>query len=291
MARATIKGTRQSVINKRRKGFLAVFFPWLKRFGIAFGVFVGVLWLGAWMVMSGTLERGQNWMQQQVLMASADIGFVVENILVEGREYTDPQTLLAVLNIEKGDPLFSFDPKAAQELITQISWVDHVRIERRWPDTLYIGITERVPMALWQHDNQVKLLDQKGGVILTENLERFKGLKIVMGADAPEFSVELMENLSGEPALAKRVLAARRLGERRWDLVLDNGLVVKLPEQDMALALSRLAREEQESGVLQRDILSIDMREEGRMTVQARPGAVQEYKASLVPESKKGNNI
>jgi cell division protein FtsQ len=291
MARATIKGTRQSVMNKRRKGFLAVFFPWLKRFGIAFGVFVGVLWLGAWMVMSGTLERSQNWMQQQVLMASADMGFVVENILVEGREYTDPQTLLAVLNIEKGDPLFSFDPKAAQELITQISWVDHVRIERRWPDTLYIGITERVPMALWQHDNQVKLLDQKGGVILTENLERFKGLKIVMGADAPEFSVELMENLSGEPALAARVLAARRLGERRWDLVLDNGLVVKLPEQDMALALSRLAREEQESGVLQRDILSIDMREEGRMTVQARPGAVQEYKASLVPESKKGNNI
>lgn len=291
MARSTTRGTRQSVINKRRKGFLAVLFPWLRRFGIVMVVLVSVLGLGAWLVTSGTLSRGKHWIDNQVLLATADMGFFVRNILVEGREYTDPQTLLAIVNIEKGDPLFSFDPRAAQDLISEISWVDHVQVERRWPDTIYIGIVEKRPLVLWQHDKKLRLLDQKGAVIATDHIERFKDLKIVMGADAPQFAVDLMENLSGEPDLAKRVVAARRLGERRWDLVLDNEMVIKLPEQDMALALSRLADEERESGVLQRDIVGVDMREEGRMIVEARPGAVQEYKASLSPDAKKGNSI
>lgn len=296
MARVNLRGTRKSTvnnsINKRRKGVLAFLFPWMRRFGIVLGTFTAIIWLGAWLVMSGTLERCKNWVDQQIIMASAGAGFKIENILVEGRVHTDAETLMAVLNIAKGDPLFFFDPQAAQNLISQIGWVDHVRVERRWPDTVYIGISERQPLALWQDDNFLKLLDQKGEVIETDRLERFKTLKIVMGADAPQFTVNLIENLNAEPELAARVVAARRFGERRWDLVLDNKLVVKLPEQDMALAISRLADEERTSGVLQRDILSIDMREHGRMIIEARPGAVQEYKASISPDSKvKGNNI
>jgi cell division protein FtsQ len=291
MARTTVKGTRKSVINKRRKGFLAIFFPWMRRFGIGMALFLAVLWLGAWMVMSGALGRSTDWVKNQILLATADMGFKVENILVEGRTFTDAQILLAIINVEKGDPLFAFDPKTAHEMITRMGWVKSAQIERRWPDTIYIGLNERAPLALWQTDKNVKLLDTDGEVIVTDHLERFKDLLMVMGPDAPAHTAELIASIQAEPALVKHIMGASRQGERRWDLVMDKGLIVKLPEKDMQLALSKLARAQEENAILQKDIESIDMREDGRMVVRTRPGAVEEYKASLKVDAKAGNNI
>jgi cell division protein FtsQ len=295
MARVNVsrnsKGTRKSVINKRRKGFLALFFPWLRRFGIVMGVLFGVLWLGAWLVMSGSLGRGKDWVDNQVLLMTADMGFKVDNILVEGRVHSDPEMLLAIVNVEKGDPLFSFDPKEAQAMVAKIGWVDHAQVERRWPDTIYIGLSEREPLALWQDEKNIRLLDTKGQVIATDHLERFKDLLLVMGPDAPEHAAEMIASLQAEPIIAKQVDAARRLGERRWDLLLKDGITVKLPEKDMELALSRLAKAQEESGILQKDIENIDLREDGRLVVKTRPGAAEEYKASLKVDAKAGNSI
>lgn len=292
MARKTRQiGTRQSQFNKRRKGLLAVIIPWMRRFGVALAVFTGVLWLGSWLVLSGSLARASDWAQDKIIWATADAGFTVQNILVEGRQYTDPAVLMAIVNLQKGDPLFSFNPQDAQGLIAQIGWVDKVQVERRLPDTIYIGLTERKPMALWQTDKRLKLLDRHGQVIVTGNLQRFADLVMLSGADAPEHAQELIGNLAAEPEIYGRIESARRIGQRRWDLRTKSGIEVQLPEEDMGLALRRLSTAQQEDGLLEKDILSIDMREPDRISIRTKPGTVQEYQADLKIEAKSGNNI
>jgi cell division protein FtsQ len=268
-----------------------VFLPWMRRFGVALAAFVLVLWLGAWLVMSGTMARGKNWLDNAVLMATRDMGFKVDNIMVEGREHADPQTLLALINVQKGDPLFSFDPAAAQDLISGIGWVRSARIERRWPGTIYIGLTERVPLALWQQDKKQVLLDTDGHSITSEGLKEFAGLPVVIGEDAPAHAADLISSLKAEPSIAARLKAASRIGGRRWDLLMDNGVLVRLPEEDMPLALSTLARAQEQDAILQKPLESIDLREAGRLIVQTRPGAVEEYKASLTGGAKPGSSI
>lgn len=289
------RGTRQSTINKRRKGVLAVVLPWLRRFGMVAAVCTGILWAGSWLYLSGAAGRAGDWTRDKILTASADMGFAVDDILVEGREYTDPHVLLAIVNIQKGDPLFAFNPRQAQELISQISWVDDVQIERRWPGTIYIGLAERQPLALWQSDKRLKLLDQKGKVIVTSDLQRFAGLVLVMGKNAPAAAPELIGNLKAEEHIYSRVETAKWIGARRWDMKLKNGIEIKLPEQDAGLALRRLAEAHENDGLLDKDIVSIDMREPGRITVRTKPGTVQDYKTGLkidaVTKTKAGNNI
>ena len=291
MARKVKRGTRQSSFNKRRKGVLAVVIPWVRRFGIGLVVTVGLVWVGAWLHLSGSLARAGDWADERFEIATADMGFKVENILVEGRQYSDAGVLLAIVNVQKGDPLFAFDPQSAKDSITRIGWVEDAQVERRWPDTIYIGLKERQPLALWQSDKRLKLLDSKGEVIATDNLQRFSDLILVSGKGSSETAAQLVGNLKAEPIIFERVETAQRISERRWNLRLKNALEIKLPEEDIGLALRRLSTAQEEDGLLDKNIVSIDMREIDRISVRTKPGAVQEYSSGLKIEAKAGNDI
>ncbi|MGB4107219.1 MAG: FtsQ-type POTRA domain-containing protein [Alphaproteobacteria bacterium] len=274
-------------VNKRRKGPLAVLMPWLKRFGVGLVIGVAGFWGGSWFFMSGNAGRAGDWLAAQAHEASSGMGFSVNNILVEGRVYTDADILKAIIATEKGDPLFAFNPDETREQLKRINWVRDARVERRLPDTIYVGLTEKKPLALWQRDGALELLDEEGKPITRDNLGRFKNLVIVMGEDAPPQAPVLIRNLEAEPDLKARVRAAKWMGGRRWDLVFDGNVTAKLPEGEIGLALRRLGEAAEKQGLLEKDILSVDLREEGRMIVEPVPGAAQEYKAS----AKAGSNI
>ncbi len=284
--RGARKGTiKNAMMNKRRKGILAMALPWFRRFGITLGVCTFALWIGAWLYLSGGFERAGHWSQQRFETISADAGFRVNNVLVEGRKYSDASVILAIVNVKKGDPLFIFNPQNAQDLIKQVSWVDDALVERRWPDTIYINITERKPLALLQSDKNLKLLDSKGEIIVTNNMQRFADLVMVSGSGAAEKSPELIGNLIAEPSIYERTETARRIGARRWDIRLKNKIEIQLPERDMGLALRRLSQAHVKDGLLDRDIISIDMREMDRISVKTKPGAIEEYKNGLKQEA------
>lgn len=242
-----------------------------------------------WLAGSGVIDRALKGAQDQAYDLLADSGFRVNNILVEGRYETDPDVLRAIVNLERGDPIFAFDPAETREMIERLSWVRSVHIERRLPDTIYIGLVEREPVALWQHKNKLRVIDADG-VTLTDKLSASqKLLPIVVGEYANEQAYNLLAMLGAEPEIKALIEAATWVGDRRWDLTLKNGMTVRLPEMDIGLALSRLAKAQAEDGILEKDLSMIDLRETDRITVRTRPGAVQEYQARVTAAS--GDNI
>ena len=72
-----------------------------------------------------------------------------------------------------------------------------------------------------------------------------------------------------------------RIGERRWDLHLDNGIMVKLPEDHVDAALAELVELERQDGLLGRDISAVDMRFADRLVVQLTPEAMERRQAEL----------
>lgn len=239
--------------------------------------------------MSGALDRVHNGLQHKAYVTLADAGFRVENILVEGRAEVDAEVLRAIINLERGDPIFAFDPAETREMIERLSWVREAHVERRLPNTVYVGLVERTPVALWQHKNKLRVIDAEG-VTLTDKLSvNQKSLPIVVGEYANEQAYDLLVMLNAEPDIQKLVEAATWVGDRRWDLALKNDMVVRLPEMDIGLALSRLTQAQEQDKILDKDLSVIDLREKDRITVRTRPGAVQEYQASF--DSAKGDNI
>jgi len=214
----------------------------------------------------------------RALAASAALGLVVTDIEVEGRETTDPATIMAALAADRGTPILAVSPSRAKQQLESLPWVRSAAIERHLPGTLWVRLVERHPLAVWQHGGKQELIDRDGAVIPVRDLSRFARVPTVVGEDAARHAATLINMLAHEPELAVRVTAAIRVDDRRWNLRVDNTIDVLLPEENPAAAWGRLAALERESNLLKRDIQAVDMRLPDRVVLRvnaapANPGA------------------
>lgn len=234
------------------------------------GLVVFLIWLVAWYVLSGAYDRTVAWVHETTITQSRDAGLQLQNILIEGRVNADPQKLKELINMEKGDPLLSFDPVKVQQDIQSLSWVKRAQVERRLPDTVYVRIEERVPYALMQEDGKVAVIDREGVTLTRAMKPEYEALMLVTGDKAAEHAAGLVDLLKAEPVVMERTEAAFFVSGRRWDLRLKNGMAVNLPAGDVGLALRRLADAIEQDGILDKDIKSIDLREDDRIIVEGR---------------------
>lgn len=243
------------------------------RYGAAATLAVALLGSGAWLWKSGTASRSYGWMVEHALRITADLGLKVGDVLVEGRNRTPTQTLLAALGIRRGTPLLGVDLGAAKARLETLPWVRSASIERRWPQLLYLKIEERTPLALWQRDGAITLIDREGTVIKGADVHRFASLPLVVGEGAAKEAPGFLETLAKTPSLARRIQAAIWVGKRRWNLHLTNGIDVRLPEVAPEEALARLVDYEAKERLLERDIVMIDLRLPDRVIVRLSPDA------------------
>jgi len=231
--------------------------------------------LAGWGWTSGTVPNALTRASQAVLAHTARSGLAVGAVYVEGRQHTSRQDLVAALGVDVGDPILAFDPHAARERLESIPWVARATVERRLPDQILIRLVERTPMALWQVNQSLRLVDGDGVVLTGEGLERWHDLPLIVGPEAPARGRELLALLARQPDIGGRVQAATLVSGRRWDLRLDNGVDVKLPERDIEAALSQLAEAQVSHGILDRDVVAVDLRLADRLVVQTSAQAAE----------------
>ncbi|MGB0719495.1 MAG: cell division protein FtsQ/DivIB [Bdellovibrionales bacterium] len=289
------RGTRKSQLrytaNKRRKGFMAVALPWLRRFGIICAVIGVTVWGGFWFFASDADTKTYQWAEQKIIHTAASAGFRINDVTIEGRHFSDARVIKASIGIEKGAPLFAFDPFAVKAGLEALPWIETAQVQRSWPDRVLIRLKERTPMALWKDGDHLELLDDNGAVIKAANLAPFKTLIIVTGDNAPQNSAAFLKTLTSNPDLFKRVDTAFYIENRRWDIRLNNGLQIKLPENDLGIALEVLGKEQADNQILDRDYRSIDLRNPGAMTIRMPPGAANHYKANFQSSMSESNSI
>jgi cell division protein FtsQ len=225
---------------------------------------------GVWAVRSGMAEVVVAKATAYFELANRSVGLVVREVLVDGRQETSREQMLSALMVNRGDLILTFDVDAARERLQGLGWIASARVERHLPDTIRVSVVERVPVAIWQDKGKFLLVDMAGKVIGSNGLERFRDLKIIVGKDAPKHAQALFAMLQEHPKLMVRVKAAFRSGGRRWNLRMDNGIDVRLPEIEAFVAWDRLAKYEAQHNILGRDIGSIDLRLPDRVVVKVR---------------------
>lgn len=227
----------------------------------------------AWLWQSGWIGRQADRVAVAGYQLTADAGFAVDDVLVEGRERTGKAEILAALQVRRGTPILTVDPQVARDRLQALPWIDKATVERRLPRLLYIRLSEREPFVLWQLDGELSVVDRSGNVIPGVSAKQFAHLPLVVGQGAAEHAASLLDMLEREPDLRPLVNAAVRVGGRRWNLHLKGGIDVRLPEADAAEAWSQLARIEREHSLLGRDVVTIDLRLPGRLVVRTAPDA------------------
>jgi cell division protein FtsQ len=233
----------------------------------AAGTLSGVLLAaGAWWLDApGAIERAREAAREQVLAWTRDLGLELRQVYVDGRARTDPEELRAALGLQTGVPLLAVDPRAVKARLETLPWISQASVERLLPDTVFVRLHERQPLALWQQSGRFALIDSRGAVIQgavpdAAAAAAWRHLRVLVGEGAPAQAAPLFAALSTEPALWSRVVAATWVGERRWTVRLDNRVDVLLPERDLRTAWRLLARKQAEERLLERAVTVVDLR-------------------------------
>ncbi len=192
--------------------------------------------------------------------AFGKLGFAVGHVALQGNERTSAGAINAALGIQPGQSIFSIDPTAARARLMQLPWVAEAEIRRQYPNTVSVVIVEKRPFALWKNGKDTAVVERSGAVIIKAGTEDFSRLPIVVGPGAPEAAAPLIDAIGGARAVAARLKQVERVSERRWNLILDGNVTVKLPEEGWQSQITELERLIVDKGVLERDIEIIDLR-------------------------------
>lgn len=213
-------------------------------------------------------------------------GFAIDDVKVSGARETSEIDILERLGLDGTTSLVALDVADAREKLAQLPWVEHVSVRKVYPGTIEVALKERSAFAIWQHGNDLSLIEKNGSVIAPLRDNKFSNLPLFVGRDAETAAADFDKQFDAWPEIKSRVKAFVRVAGRRWDLRLDNGIVVMLPETDVPRAMQVLSDFDAQQGLLERDIASVDLRLEDRTTIRLTEGAAARRKVVLEQRTK-----
>ncbi|MAY47653.1 MAG: cell division protein FtsQ [Rhodobacteraceae bacterium] len=177
-------------------------------------------------------------------------------------------------------PVSSFDLDLT-EIRDEIEALDPVRSATgriRPGGILQVDVTERVPVVVWRNREGLDLLDAEGVYVetLAARADR-PDLPLIAGEGAEDHVGEAIQILMAADKLADRVRGIVRMGERRWDVLLDRNQRIMLPTENPVQALERVIALSEAQDLLARDVVVVDMRIAARPTLRMSENAQQDW--------------
>lgn len=212
-----------------------------------------------------TAKVNEEWAQ-----AVGRAGFQVKKVEVVGADRIDRLKVYDIALAQKDRSMAAVDIAEVRHDLMRYGWIKDARVSRRLPDTLVVDIVERTPAAIWQHNNRLSLIDEKGVVLEPVSVATMPDLPLVIGPKANQRSQDLDRLLAEASSLKELLAGATWVGNRRWDLRFRSGETLSLPEgeTEAKAALAKFAHMDGANRLLGRGILRFDMRDPERFVLR-----------------------
>lgn len=165
----------------------------------------------------------------------------VKDINIIGNDKVREMEILDMTGVTRGENIYDIDIVDMKLELEKHPWIKSVVIERMLPSKINIIIEENVAKAVYEKNNN-KYLVSADGQLLQEIDDNFNtsGFLIIKGTGANLKYMELMEELYYSEFVYNEIKSLHYLGNRRWNVELASGAVIKLPENNVKKALERL---------------------------------------------------
>jgi cell division protein FtsQ len=223
---------------------------------------------------------------QVVGVGTVAVGLAVEDVVITGNVETSEIDILQLIGLDGGTSLVALDVATARDALMELPWVQQVDVRKVYPRGLEIDLTERQAFGIWQNGSELSLIERDGNGIGPMTRSKFASLPLYVGLGADKEAAELDRLMNRWPEFKTKVRAYVRVADRRWDLRLDNGVTVRLPEEAPGEALAQLKELDDTQQVLARDIAAIDLRLADRVTIQLTAEALERRQAALAAREK-----
>jgi cell division protein FtsQ len=215
-------------------------------------------------------------------------GFPIKSVTISGAHELREVEILSLAGVRAQNSLVFLDVATIRQRLTAVPLIKEASVSKLFPNRLLIEIEERQPRALWQKNGVVSIVAGDGTPIDSLRNSRFERLPLVVGDSANKKLDDYFAVLAASGDLKARIRAGILVSERRWTLKMDNGVEIDLPERDPAAAIARFALLERDSHVLEKDIVSVDLRLLDRVAVRLTDEAAAARAAATASKKHKG---
>ena len=201
--------------------------------------------------------------------------FQIKNVIIEGSEKSNISEIENNVTEFKGN-LISLNFNSIKEIVESSEWVKRASIKKVLPSTLKINVIENDPYAIYFQEGKSFLIDLDGSIITEINLNNYEDeLLFVRGENSPELLEQLIRDISiAFPNLTQTLEEVEFIEKRRWNLKLNNKLLVKLPDENIQQSLKNLKQLFEEQEVMESNIIEIDLRIQGRAALKVLDGKI-----------------
>ena len=205
--------------------------------------------------------------------------FMVNLMRIEGASAEVAEDIHEILPVDFPISSFDLDLDHMREAIAGLDPVERVSLRVQPGGTLRVSITERVPAVIWRSGQGLEVLDAAGFRVgpLTRRTDR-PDLPVLAGDGADKAVEEALRLINAAAPLNARMRGLVRMGERRWDVVLEGQQRIMLPVTGAVPALERVIAMDSVMDLLSRDIAAVDLRLGQRPTLRLRDNAVEELR-------------
>jgi cell division protein FtsQ len=270
-----------------RLGLRLVRLPPRPGVGIAASILMLAGTLGYGAVAGGHVADVVSWLKDARDGAANTIGFRIAAVSLTGSKEVSREEILTTAGVTGRASLLFLDADAARTRLLANPWIADAAVLKLYPDRLQITVTERLAFALWQKDGRVSVIAQDGTVLEPFVEDRYRSLPMVVGRGAAQQAKDFLAVIARHPDVQMQLRASIFVAERRWNLRLNNGIDVRLPEGDIEEALDRLVALDRDKKLLSRDIVAVDLRLPDRVSVRLSDAAAQAREDAAKDKKKK----
>ena len=252
-----------------------------RRAGIAATLLLLVASTGLGIVKGGHLEAFIASVSEARNALANSAGFRITSVAINGRKQLTQDEILAIGGVNGHSSLLFLNASSVREKLKADPWIAEATVLKLYPGQLRIDIVERAPFALWQRNGQMSVISEDGAVLDRYVSPRFLKLPLVVGKGAETRAKDFLALLARYPQINTVTKAAILVGERRWNLRLNDGLDIRLPEGDLGNALATLSNLDKNEHLFAKDIVAIDLREPDRLVVQLSDDAAKAREDAL----------
>mgnify|MGYP002785341943 CR=1 FL=1 len=257
--------------------WLTPMFRRLMRVGLP--VVAVALFAGLWLANEGRRAVLSDTVMSVVDAVKNRPEFMVTLLSVEGASPPLAEMVRATLAVPLPQSSLDLDLAAARDRVAALPAVKGLSLRVQPGGVLQVQVDERVPALVWRAPEGLVLLDDTGQRIAGIDSRAMRAdLPLVAGAGADAAAAEALALVEAAGPLLPRVRGLVRMGERRWDLVLDRDQRILLPAAEPLQALERLIALDQAQGLLDRDVIAVDLRLPARPALRLTPEALAEMR-------------
>ncbi|MGR3315603.1 cell division protein FtsQ/DivIB [Roseovarius indicus] len=204
--------------------------------------------------------------------------FMVTELSIEGASANVEEDIREIFPFDFPASSFDIDLEHVRNMIVGLPAVAEASVRVRQGGVLVAKVTEREPVAVWRTWDGLGLVDKQGYVVaeISSRLDR-SDLPVIAGKGGDKDVPGALSILQAAAPLGDRVKGLVRMGERRWDVVLDRGQRILLPDENPVRALERVIVLDEVQDMLERDVVVVDMRLAERPTVRMNEHALEEW--------------